>query len=44
MQQNQTAERLKPIELVDSTSGRPVRLGDLWSDRTALLIFLRHFG
>ncbi len=23
---------------------RPVRLGDLWSDRTAVLVWLRHYG
>lgn len=24
--------------------GRPVRLGDLWKDRRAVLVFVRHFG
>ena len=24
--------------------GRDVRLGDLWADRPAALIFLRHYG
>jgi hypothetical protein len=24
--------------------GQPVRLGDLWKDRTAVLVFVRHFG
>lgn len=24
--------------------GSPVRLGDLWKDRTTVLVFVRHFG
>lgn len=39
-----TSTRLAPIALVDSATDQPVRLGDLWRDRTAVLIFLRHFG
>lgn len=39
-----TATRLAPIALIDSATDRPVRLGDLWRDRTVVLIFLRHFG
>lgn len=35
---------LAPIALADSASGQPIRLGDLWQDRTVVLIFLRHFG
>lgn len=38
------ATRLAPIELPEITSGREVRLGELWRDRPAVLIFLRHFG
>lgn len=29
--------------LIDS-EGSPVRLGDLWADRTEVILFLRHFG
>jgi hypothetical protein len=36
--------RLAPIALIDSATNEPVRLGDLWRDRTVVLIFLRHFG
>ncbi len=27
-----------------AAAGDDVRLGDLWSDRTAILVHLRHFG
>jgi peroxiredoxin len=27
-----------------SADGHPVRLGDLWAERTAVLLFVRHFG
>jgi len=36
-------ENLARISL-DSDSGESVRLGDLWSERPAVLVFLRHFG
>jgi peroxiredoxin len=40
-------ERL-PSETADltvlSTSGAPVRLGDLWAERPALLVLVRHYG
>ena len=36
--------RLAPIELLDSGTDKTVRLGTLWQDRPAVLIFLRHFG
>jgi hypothetical protein len=39
-----TSTRLAPIELLETGSGRPVRLGSYWQDRPAVLIFLRHFG
>ncbi|MEM6795558.1 MAG: hypothetical protein AAF725_16385 [Acidobacteriota bacterium] len=26
------------------TDGQTVRLGDYWSDRPAILVFIRHFG
>jgi peroxiredoxin len=29
---------------VHDTDGRPVRLGRLWADRAAVLLFVRHFG
>ena len=34
---------LAKVEVSD-LEGRPVRLGDLWKGRTALLVWLRHFG
>jgi hypothetical protein len=37
------AARLAPISLPD-TDGRPVRLGSLWADASAVLVFLRHYG
>lgn len=40
----QIATRLAPIELLEITSGRRVRLADYWRDRPAILVFLRHFG
>ena len=37
------AEGLAGIVLED-TDGGEVRLGDLWADRPAVLVFLRHYG
>jgi hypothetical protein len=37
------ADGLAEIVLED-TDGAPVRLGDLWADRPAALVFLRHYG
>lgn len=34
---------LEDVVLNDS-EGHPVRLGDLWKERPAVLVFLRHFG
>jgi len=34
---------LGAIELLDADA-TPRRLGDFWSDRPAVLVFLRHFG
>jgi hypothetical protein len=34
---------LADITLPDS-EGRDIRLGDLWQDRTAVLVWLRHYG
>jgi hypothetical protein len=30
--------------VVKDTEGRDVRLGDLWRDKPAVLVFVRHFG
>jgi peroxiredoxin len=30
--------------VLDDYGGHPVRLGDLWSERPAVLVFVRHFG
>jgi hypothetical protein len=30
--------------VVKDLDGRPVRIGDLWKQRPALLLFVRHFG
>jgi hypothetical protein len=37
------AARLAPIALPDA-DGRSVRLGSLWADAPAVLVFLRHYG
>ncbi|MGH2819200.1 MAG: hypothetical protein ACRDJ5_00960 [Actinomycetota bacterium] len=37
------ADALSGIQLLDS-GDRAVRLGDLWRDQTAVVIWLRHFG
>lgn len=36
-------ESLAAVELRDP-NGEPHRLGDYWSDRNVVLVFLRHFG
>jgi hypothetical protein len=37
-----------PSDLADARilneQGEPIRLGDLWRDRTVVLAFVRHFG
>jgi len=38
-----TVEKLSDVELGD-WQGAPVRLGDLWKERTVVLVFIRHFG
>ena len=38
-----TIEALQDLVLPDS-EGRDVRLGDLWRDTTAVLVWLRHYG
>ncbi len=38
-----TAAPLEDIVLADSFE-REVRLGSLWSDRPAVLVWLRHYG
>ena len=37
------ADALADITLEDH-EGKPVRLGDLWRDRPAALVWLRHYG
>ncbi len=37
------AATLAPITLPDF-DGKVVRLGSLWADRPAVVIFLRHYG
>ena len=37
------ASRLADIVLQDD-QGEDVRLGELWRDRAAVLVFVRHFG
>ena len=32
------------LAVVLDSQGRERRLGDLWADRRAVLVFLRHFG
>lgn len=39
----QDARALEEIVLRD-WRGRELRLGDVWSDNPALLVFLRHYG
>ena len=39
----ETAGALADVTLQDD-SGEDVRLGDLWSIRPAVLVFLRHYG
>jgi len=36
-------DALSQLELPDST-GAPRQLGSFWSERTTVLVFLRHFG
>lgn len=35
--------RLAGVEVLDG-EGTPMKLGDLWRDETAVLVFVRHFG
>lgn len=37
------AARLAPIVLPDADT-QPVRLGSLWGDAAAVVVFLRHYG
>jgi peroxiredoxin len=37
------ADELADLTLEDH-EGNPVRLGDYWRDRPAVLVFLRHYG
>jgi hypothetical protein len=37
------ADELENVVLQDS-DGRDVRVGSLWADRPAVVVFLRHYG
>ena len=37
------AQQLQDIEVLDP-EGAPQRLGSAWEDRTAVVVFIRHFG
>jgi len=37
------ADDLATMTVLDH-AGKPLELGSLWRDRTAVLVFLRHFG
>jgi len=37
------SDRLADIQVQD-IQGAPFRLGDAWRERTAVLLFIRHFG
>ena len=37
------ADRLKNIQVLDEL-GRAILVGSAWSERTAVLVFIRHFG
>jgi hypothetical protein len=37
------AGKLRNIEVLD-LAGEPVKLGEAWKERTAVLAFIRHFG
>lgn len=37
------AKRLENLVLSDA-GGEPVRLGSLWQEDSAVLVFIRHFG
>lgn len=39
----EAAIRLKDIQVLD-TEGQPFRLGDLWAERPAVVVFVRHYG
>jgi hypothetical protein len=38
------ADELGAVVLEDADTGEEVRLADLWRDRPAVLVFLRHYG
>jgi len=39
-----TANRLGPIDLEESRTGKFIPIGSTWQDRPVVLVFLRHFG
>jgi hypothetical protein len=36
-------QRLSDVTVLD-VEGRPLRLGDVWRDRAAVAVWLRHYG
>lgn len=36
-------QRLSDVTVCD-VDGRPCRLGDVWSERAAVIVWLRHYG
>jgi hypothetical protein len=36
-------DRLADLSVLDPQS-KPIRFGDLWKERPAIIVFLRHFG
>ena len=37
------ADKLAPVEVLDP-EGTPVMLGSFWKEKTAVVVFIRHFG
>ena len=37
------SSRIAPLEVPD-VDGKQVRLGSLWAERPAIIVFLRHWG
>lgn len=36
-------DKLSGIEILDQ-EGAPIRVGELWKEKTTVLVFVRHFG
>ena len=43
MDSEKMISHLSQIEVMDET-GNPVRISDLWKDKKAAVVFIRHFG